>query len=205
MIHIKDIISIDFYFEKQKAMRYFRVSFTITTDSKLPDDYDSDCDDVCPLIGVDTFVSMSIPIGKSVPYGIIDDFKSSVDKGLFVVTAPMLWCRCFDHEEVFNVVVNDVTISDDDKTNITYKKHSGSSDSDSHSDNENDGDDNDKKLDLIKNALALDSLRVGTKMKYNSHWNCECQNDSFDVCGCGCQEKHDGWTSKNDAGFVDIV
>jgi len=38
-------------------------------------------------------------------------------------------------------------------------------------------------------------------IEFNTHWNCYCQREG--VCGCGCDERHDGWTD-SDEGWIEV-
>jgi len=58
-----------------------------------------------------------------------------------------------------------------------------SDDSDEKSDDDSDDESNDEIISYL-----LDMM----KLEYNTHWNCEtCK--SRRVCGCGCDDDHDGW------------
>lgn len=49
--------------------------------------------------------------------------------------------------------------------------------------------------DILNNDTDLqdlfNTLRDDIKLSVDTHWNCYCKR--IQVCGCGCDPKHDGW------------
>ena len=206
-------------------MKFFRVTLALKSDRQ--DAEHSKYYGVCPFTTFDVKISMSFPIAKHVPIGIIDDIDSLVDSGHFRVSAPTCClCYCKNHDLVLDVTIAQISVSDDSETTITYTIHRDDEDKDDNYDenenenenenekNENDGvdedddeddDEDENVLNAIKNAIPIATLKNGISIKYNSHWNCYCKKEDYTICGCGCDKKHDGWASANDAGMISAI
>jgi hypothetical protein len=102
-----------------------------------------------------------------------------------------------------NVASHDIRISFDQNnikivdspTGITYKD-SDENNSDLDENNNSDSDGNNELDDSNSDENnELDDLFSDIKdtivLKIDTHWNCYCKTRN--VCGCGCEPKHDGW------------
>lgn len=115
--------------------------------------------------------------------------------GLFLKTIPYVWCVCNEH--MLQIKLKNICYSNKYKNDKLYPVNI--SDDTIIDCNE------DENTHCIYEELLEKVLDVFPDMDYSLHWNCKTcllalQRKSM-ICGCGCDDDHDGWSGGIEESF----